>query len=171
MAKYSISADRCDCNVIHEDIVKKVQNKVPEDELLFNLAELFKVFGDSTRIRIISALLHSQMCVCDIAALLGMTKSSVSHQLRLLRQTKLVKYRRDGKVVFYSLDDKHIAGIFKMGLAHISEDKQSKKKLNAAQIAPVKPQKKRPVQAGLTNCAWVWELHYSRRGLFFYFFR
>jgi DNA-binding transcriptional ArsR family regulator len=124
MAKYGVAADRCDCNVIHEDIVKKVQNKLPEDELLFNLAELFKVFGDSTRIRIISALLHSAMCVCDIAALLGMSKSAVSHQLRLLRQTKLVKYRRDGKVVFYSLDDKHIAGIFKLGLTHIMEDRQ-----------------------------------------------
>jgi DNA-binding transcriptional ArsR family regulator len=123
MAKHKAEADRCDCNVIHEDIVKKVKSRLPEEETLFDLAEFFKVFGDSTRIRIINALLHSPMCVCDIAALLGMSKSSVSHQLRLLRQTKLVKYRRDGKVVFYSLDDKHIGSIFKLGLAHISEDK------------------------------------------------
>jgi ArsR family transcriptional regulator len=94
---------------------------MPKEELLFNLAELFKVFGDSTRVRIISALLHSEMCVCDIAALLGMTKSAISHQLRALRQTKLVKYRRDGKVVYYSLDDAQVEGIFKQGLAHVSE--------------------------------------------------
>jgi DNA-binding transcriptional ArsR family regulator len=121
MARRTIDIDRCDCNVIHEDIIAKVRKKMPKEELLFNLAELFKVFGDSTRVRIISALLHSEMCVCDIAALLGMTKSAISHQLRALRQTKLVKYRRDGKVVYYSLDDAHVEGIFKQGLAHVSE--------------------------------------------------
>jgi DNA-binding transcriptional ArsR family regulator len=121
MAKYSVAVDRCDCAVIHEDVVKKVRVKMPGEELLFNLADLFKVFGDSTRVRIISALLHSEMCVCDIAALLGMSKSAVSHQLRELRQTKLVKYRRDGKVVYYSLDDEHVGSIFKQGLAHVSE--------------------------------------------------
>ena len=121
MAKYSAAADRCDCAVIHEDIVKKVRKLMPDEELLLNLADLFKVFGDSTRVRIISALIHSEMCVCDIAALLEMTKSAISHQLRELRQTKLVKYRRAGKVVYYSLDDIHVKNIFRQGLAHVSE--------------------------------------------------
>ena len=113
--------DVCDVNAIHHDTVKQVKRQLPEDALLFDLAELFKVFGDSTRVRIISALLHSEMCVCDIAALLGMSKSAISHQLRALRQTRLVKYRRDGKVVYYSLDDTHIGAIFRQGLAHINE--------------------------------------------------
>jgi DNA-binding transcriptional ArsR family regulator len=94
---------------------------MPDDEMLFNLADLFKMFGDSTRVRIVSALLHSEMCVCDIAALLGMSKSAISHQLRSLRQTKLVKNRRDGKVVYYSLDDDHVKTIFAQGLSHVSE--------------------------------------------------
>ena len=121
MSKYHAAADRCDCNPIHEDVVAKVQQKMPDEELLLNLADLFKVFGDSTRVRIISALLHSRMCVCDIAALLGMTKSAISHQLRALRQTKLVKYKREGKVVYYSLDDNHVASIYRQGLVHVSE--------------------------------------------------
>ncbi|MDR2476307.1 MAG: metalloregulator ArsR/SmtB family transcription factor, partial [Treponema sp.] len=87
MAKYSAASDRCDCTVIHEDVLKKVQKRMPDEERLLNLADLFKVFGDSTRVRIISALLHSEMCVCDIAALLEMSKSAISHQLRELRQT------------------------------------------------------------------------------------
>ncbi|MDR0998224.1 MAG: metalloregulator ArsR/SmtB family transcription factor [Treponema sp.] len=113
--------DRCDCNVIHEDVVNAVRKKLPREELLLDLADLFKVFGDSTRVKIISALLHSEMCVCDIAALLGMTKSAISHQLRELRQSKLVKYRRDGKVVYYSLDDQHVETLFNQGLTHVSE--------------------------------------------------
>jgi DNA-binding transcriptional ArsR family regulator len=113
--------DRCDCNVIHEDVVNRVREKLPDEELLLSLADLFKVFGDSTRVRIISALLHSEMCVCDISALLGMSKSAISHQLKELRQTKLVKYRREGKVVYYSLDDGHVESIFRQGLVHVSE--------------------------------------------------
>ena len=124
MAKKDSSPERCDCTVIHDDIVKKVKSRLPDEDLLFDLAELFKVFGDSTRVRIISALLHSPMCVCDIAVLLGMSKSAISHQLRALRQTRLVRYRREGKVVFYSLDDVHIGNIFKQGLAHVSEGKR-----------------------------------------------
>ena len=124
MAKYARAPERCDCPVIHEDIIEKVQKRLPKEALLFELAELFKVFGDSTRVRIISALLHSEMCVCDIGVLLGMSKSAISHQLRVLRQARLVKYRRDGKVIFYALDDKHIGMIFKQGLAHVSEDKR-----------------------------------------------
>ena len=121
MAGYRAARDRCNCNAIHEDIVVMVRKKMPGEELLLNLADLFKVFGDSTRIKIISALLYSQMCVCDIAALLGMTKSAVSHQLRVLRQTRLVKYRREGKIVYYSLDDEHVSSIFKQGLTHIGD--------------------------------------------------
>jgi DNA-binding transcriptional ArsR family regulator len=94
---------------------------MPDDEALFNLAELFKMFSDSTRIRIMSALLNAEMCVCDIAALLSMTKSAISHQLRSLRQTKLVKSRREGKVVYYSLNDDHVATIFAQGLSHVCE--------------------------------------------------
>jgi ArsR family transcriptional regulator len=120
MAKNNMT-DRCDCTVLHDSVVKKVKKRMPGEELLFDLSELFKVFGDSTRVRIISALLYAEMCVCDIAALLGMSKSSVSHQLRVLRQSRLVKFRREGKVVFYSLDDSHIGAIFRQGLAHVSE--------------------------------------------------
>ena len=123
MTVYKVAADRCDCKAIHEEIVAGVRKKMPGEESLLDLADLFKVFGDSTRIRIVSALLYSQMCVCDIAVLLGMTKSAVSHQLRVLRQTRLVKYRRDGKIVYYSLDDQHVSSIFKQGLAHINDRK------------------------------------------------
>ncbi|MDR2245496.1 MAG: metalloregulator ArsR/SmtB family transcription factor [Treponema sp.] len=111
----------CDCNVIHEDVIARVRQLMPEDEVLLNLADMFKVFSDSTRVRILCALQHSEMCVCDIAALLGMTKSAISHQLRTLRQTRLVKYRKDGKVVYYSLDDEHVGGIFAQGLLHVNE--------------------------------------------------
>ncbi|MDR1930743.1 MAG: metalloregulator ArsR/SmtB family transcription factor [Treponema sp.] len=113
--------DRCDCTVIHEDVVNVIREKLPAEEDLLDLADLFKVFGDSTRIRIIGALLHGELCVCDIAALLDMTKSAISHQLRVLRQAKLVKHRRDGKVVFYSLDDDHVGSIFRQGLEHVQE--------------------------------------------------
>ena len=114
-------SDRCDCNIIHEDVVGEVRAKMPAEEVLMDLADLFKVFGDSTRVRILSALQHSVMCVCDIAALLGMTKSAISHQLRSLRQTRLVKHRKDGKSVYYSLDDDHIGNIFAQGLLHVRE--------------------------------------------------
>jgi DNA-binding transcriptional ArsR family regulator len=113
--------DRCDCTVIHEDVIAKVRALMPDDEILLNLADMFKVFSDSTRVKILCALQESEMCVCDIAALLGMTKSAISHQLRSLRQTRLVKYRRDGKVIYYSLDDEHVGSIFAQGLAHVSE--------------------------------------------------
>ncbi len=114
-------ADRCDCEVIHEDIVNMVKSKMPKEETLYDLAELFKVFGDSTRIRILWALDESEMCVCDIASLLNMTQSAISHQLRVLKQAKLVKNRREGKVVYYSLDDDHVRLIIDQGMAHIME--------------------------------------------------
>lgn len=109
----------CDCEVIHQDIVNKVsKNMLPSKELV-TLSNFFKIFGNNTRLNIISALNQHEMCVCDLAVLLNMTKSAISHQLRKLREAHLVKSRRDGKVVYYSLDDKHIQDIFKIGLEHI----------------------------------------------------
>lgn len=113
--------DICEFNIIHEDVVNKVKSVMPEEEILYDLADFFKVFGDSTRIKIICALLTCEMCVCDIAALLNMTHSSISHQLRVLKQSRLVKFRREGKVVYYSLDDEHIKEIFHTGLLHVTE--------------------------------------------------
>lgn len=114
-------AERCDCNVIHEDVVNKVKGHMPEEEKLYDLAELFKVFGDSTRIRILWALNEAEMCVCDIASLLNMSQSAISHQLRVLRQATLVKNRKEGKVVYYSLDDDHVKHIFDQGMSHVNE--------------------------------------------------
>lgn len=113
--------DRCDCTIIHQDIVDHARETMPQEENLYDLAELFKVFGDTTRIKILYALFTSEMCVCDIASLLNMTQSAISHQLRVLKQARLVKYRKDGKIVYYSLDDEHIKYIFDQGLAHITE--------------------------------------------------
>ncbi|MDR1362872.1 MAG: metalloregulator ArsR/SmtB family transcription factor, partial [Spirochaetaceae bacterium] len=113
--------DLCECTIIHEEIVAEVQKQMPDEETMLDLADLFKMFADSTRVKIICALLCAEMCVCDISALLGMTKSSISHQLRLLRQTKLVKNRREGKIIYYSLDDEHINDILDKGLAHVRE--------------------------------------------------
>lgn len=121
MHDYTADIDRCDCTIIHEDVIQDVKRRMPDDEDLLNLADVFKVFADSTRVKILCALLNSEMCVCDIGALLGMSKSSISHQLRVLKQAKLVKYRRDGKVVYYSLDDEHVRNIFDSGLCHVME--------------------------------------------------
>lgn len=122
MAKKYNPIERCDCDVIHEDIVNEVKSKMPEEESLYDLAELFKVFGDSTRIKILWALDEAEMCVCDIAVLLNMTQSAISHQLRVLKQANLVKNRKEGKVVYYSLDDDHVKNIFDQGLIHINEE-------------------------------------------------
>lgn len=113
--------DACKCNIIHEDVVEKAKNSLPEDEVLYDLAELFKVFGDSTRIKIICALFQDEMCVCDISSLLSVSQSAVSHQLRVLKNARLVKNRRDGKVIYYSLADDHVKKIFHQGLNHILE--------------------------------------------------
>ncbi len=121
MTENRLDIDRCDCNVIHQDIVDMVKENMPIEENLYDLAELFKVFGDTTRIKILYALYSSEMCVCDIAVLLNMTQSAISHQLRVLKQAKLVKYRKEGKIVFYSLDDEHVKMIFDQGLTHITE--------------------------------------------------
>ncbi|MDR2425795.1 MAG: metalloregulator ArsR/SmtB family transcription factor [Endomicrobium sp.] len=112
---------KCDCNVIHKKVVSQVKTKMPKEEKLYDLAEFFKVFGDSTRIKILWALSVAEMCVCDIAVLLNMSKSSISHQLRILKQTRLVKYKRSGKIVFYSLCDNHVERVFKQGFEHINE--------------------------------------------------
>ena len=112
----------CETSVIHYDIVEKVKAKLPPEEPVYDVAELFKIFGDSTRARIICALEISEMCVCDIAALLNMTSSAISHQLRVLKQASIVKNRREGKVVYYSLADEHISKIFNLAFNHISED-------------------------------------------------
>ena len=110
-----------ECTVLHEDIVNEVKKKIPEDGLIYDLAEFFKVFADSTRMKIIYALMENELCVCDIANIVQTTQSAISHQLRLLKQAKLVKFRKEGKVVYYSLDDDHISQIVKKGREHIEE--------------------------------------------------
>ncbi len=114
-------SDQCDYIHAHDDVVRSVYEEMPDEEVLYDLAELFKVFGDSTRIKILYVLFQSEMCVCDIAQLLNMSQSAISHQLRVLKQTKLVKYRREGKTVFYSLADSHVTTILNQGLEHIEE--------------------------------------------------
>lgn len=121
MSINSNKIESCSCTMIHEDLISKVKQGMPKDEVLYDLAELFKVFGDTTRTKIMYALFQSEMCVCDLAALLGMSQSAISHQLKVLKNTRLVKYRRDGKVVYYSLDDDHIKKIFDYGFAHVNE--------------------------------------------------
>ena len=111
----------CDCELIHEDIVKKVKSAFPKDEMLFDLADFYKIFGDTTRVKILYALDKSELCVCDISALLGMSVSAVSHQLRMLRDSNLVRTKRDGKIVYYSLADEHVRSVLECGLEHIQE--------------------------------------------------
>lgn len=113
--------EQCEYMHAHQDIIDRVKQAMPDEELLYDLAELFKIFGDSTRIRILYVLFESEMCVCDIAQLLNMTQSAISHQLRALKQSKLVKYRREGKTVFYSLADDHVRTIVNQGMDHVSE--------------------------------------------------
>lgn len=111
----------CDLIAVHEDILAKVRREMPDEDTLYNLTELFHVFGDSTRMRILYVLFASEMCVCDIATLLGLTQSAVSHQLRLLKGMRLVKSRREGKTVFYALADDHVKTIINQGLEHVGE--------------------------------------------------
>ena len=112
----------CESNVIHEDLLIIVDETLPEETELYDLAELFKVFGDSTRIRILFVLFEAEVCVCDLAKALNMTQSAISHQLRILKQNKLVKSRREGKSIFYSLADDHVRTIINQGREHIEED-------------------------------------------------
>ncbi|MGN1167421.1 MAG: ArsR/SmtB family transcription factor [Lachnospiraceae bacterium] len=111
----------CDVTCIHSDMIRKVKELMPDDDLLSDLADFYKVFGDATRVKILCVLLESEMCVCDLAELLGMTQSAISHQLRVLKQMKLVKNRREGKTVYYSLADGHIQTIISQGMEHIQE--------------------------------------------------
>ncbi len=113
--------DTCAVKGIHRNVINSVKQKMPESVALFELSDFFKLFGDSTRLGIIWALSESEMCVCDLCALLKMKQPAVSHQLKNLKQTRVVKSRRDGKVVYYSLDDEHISKLLKMGMDHISE--------------------------------------------------
>lgn len=111
----------CQETHVHSDVVSNVISQLEGEEILFEASELFKVFGDSTRIRILSALSKAELCVCDICSILNMTKSAISHQLRILRQSKLVKNRRNGKEVFYSLADDHVLKIINVAIEHVKE--------------------------------------------------
>lgn len=112
---------KCEEEVSNIELVNQVKASLLTDEKIFDLAELFKVFGDSTRMKIINALMNQELCVCDIALITNSTPSAISHQLRVLKQAKLVKYRKDGKAVIYSLDDDHVKEIFEKGCEHIEE--------------------------------------------------
>lgn len=116
-----IDAEFCKEYCIHRDVIENIKINKPSDEIIGDLSELFKVFGDPTRIKILYALFDSEMCVCDISELLEMTQSAISHQLRTLKKARLVKFRKEGKTVFYSLDDDHVRYIFDIGLRHIKE--------------------------------------------------
>ena len=105
----------------HEELVEQVKANQPEDEYLYDLSELFKIFGDSTRIKILYSLFDTELCVSDMATILNLSQSSVSHQLRILKDAKLVKFRRDGKAIFYSLDDEHVRMILSLGMEHVEE--------------------------------------------------
>ena len=113
--------ESCEYLYVHEDVVQRVTSQMPEDEELYDLAELFKVFGDSTRIKILYALFEAELCVCDIAQLLRLTQTAVSHQLKVLKLNKLVSSRREGKNVFYALADDHVRRIIDQGMEHIGE--------------------------------------------------
>jgi DNA-binding transcriptional ArsR family regulator len=122
--KLDVCAESCGQTVIHKEVIQKVQATIPNDESLSEVAELFKILGDRTRTRILHALFEAEMCVCDLAYLLNMTQSSISHQLRVLKQAKLVKNRKEGKVVYYSLADDHIKSIFEQAFDHVNEDQK-----------------------------------------------
>lgn len=122
MIKMEEGMDVCESCEVHENLLQIVNEKMPEETELYDLAELFKVFGDSTRMRILFVLFEAEVCVCDLAEALNMTQSAISHQLRILKQNKLVKSRREGKSVFYSLADDHVRTIVDQGREHIEED-------------------------------------------------
>lgn len=112
----------CEYMHAHPETIAKIKEKMPDDDQLIDLAELFKVFGDSTRIKILSALSGGELCVCDISTAVGMTSSAVSHQLKILKSAQLVSFRREGKTVFYSLADSHVNTMLEQGLEHINEE-------------------------------------------------
>lgn len=114
-----------ECEVLHEEVVQTVKKQMLEEDILFDVSDFFKMLGDSTRAKIMCALDKHDMCVCDLAALLGMTKSAISHQLKTLRDANLVKFKKDGKLVIYSLDDDHVKDIFEKALEHVLEGKEN----------------------------------------------
>ena len=114
-------APHCEFMCVHADTVDRITSTMPDEDTLIDLSELFKVFGDSTRIKILTALSHGELCVCDLSKLVGMTSSAVSHQLKILRSAKLVSCRRDGKTVFYALADDRVTTIIRQGLEHVNE--------------------------------------------------
>ncbi len=124
MAKTEHSASSADCQVLHPDIVDYVRKRLPESHISLNLANLFKLFADQTRIRLLQCLLTHEMCVCDIAVTLGVTKSAVSHHLHALKLSNIVRFRREGQVIFYSLADEHVEKIVSMGLEHLLESEE-----------------------------------------------
>ena len=125
----SINEFMCDCNIIHKDVVESTIKKMPKQSLFDNLAEFFKIIGDLTRTKILFALDQNEMCVCDIANVLGMTKSSISHQLATLKKSGIVKSRRDGKEVYYTLDDEHIKQVFEIAIEHIEHKNETENRI------------------------------------------
>ncbi|MDU5526708.1 MAG: metalloregulator ArsR/SmtB family transcription factor [Finegoldia magna] len=113
--------EKCEVTLIHEDNVKKAINELPDDELIADLSDMFKIFGDQTRVKILMALESGELCVCDIAAVMNMSQSAISHQLRVLKQSNIVKTRRQGKVVYYSISDDHVKEIFDIAIVHVQE--------------------------------------------------
>lgn len=122
MVEKDLEFEGSDCSCIHDEVVEAVRVQMPEDESLMDLADTFKIFSDFTRVKILCALMKSEMCVSDISVLLSMTKSSISHQLRILKQSNLVKYRKVGSVVYYALADDHVKMIFNQGMEHVLEE-------------------------------------------------
>ena len=118
------TAEVCDCNVIHENVVEDVKSKMLDNEFITEISTFFKILGDNTRVKILFALDHNEMCVCDIANVLNMTKSSIAHQLSYLKDLNIVKSRKSGKEVYYSLDDEHVKEVFEVVISHI-EHKRS----------------------------------------------
>ena len=118
------TAEVCDCNVIHEGVVEDVKSKMLDNEFISEISTFFKILGDNTRVKILFALDYNEMCVCDIANVLNMTKSSISHQLSYLKDLNIVKSRKSGKEVYYSLDDEHVKEVFEVAISHI-EHKRS----------------------------------------------
>ena len=116
-----INDEKCEVTLIHEDNVKKAINELPNDELIADLSDMFKIFGDQTRVKILMALESGELCVCDIAAVMDMSQSAISHQLRVLKQSNIVKTRRQGKVVYYSISDDHVKEIFDIAMVHVQE--------------------------------------------------
>ena len=122
MKKIDANIPSCECEEVHSTVVERKKRVMPDDRLLYELSDFFKIFGDSTRIRILFAIDGDPMCVCDIASLLGMTKSAVSHQLKILRQCDLITYKKVGKNVYYTLSDEHVRDIIEKALVHIEEE-------------------------------------------------